>query len=162
MPRPATAYTLVIASPGDTETERKALAEVVHAWNATNSAAMGIVLLPVSWEINATPDVGQRQVIRDADMLVAVFWTRLGAPAEEAESGTIDEIDRFRKAGKHVIVYFSDAPAIPGKMNRKRYERLEDYRARSGRDGSVDRYDSVTELREKFDRHLTSVARELR
>jgi hypothetical protein len=162
MPRQATAYTVVIASPGDTETERKALAEVVHAWNATNSAATGIVLLPVSWEIHATPDIGHGQVTRDADMLVGVFWTRLGAPTGEAESRTIDEIDRFRKAGKHVVLYFSDAPAIPDKANRERYERLEDYRARCQRDGSVDRYDSVTELREKFDRHLTTLARELR
>src|SRR5262249_61009273 len=97
MPAPAPAYTLVIASPVDTETERKALAEVVHAWNATNSTATGLVLLPVSWEIHSTPDVGQRQVIRDADMLVAVFWTRLGAPSEEPESGTIHRSDRFRK-----------------------------------------------------------------
>jgi hypothetical protein len=162
MPRQATAYTIVIASPGDTETERKALAEVVHAWNATNSVTTGIVLLPVSWEIHSTPDVGPGQAIRDADMLVGIFWTRLGAPTGEAESRTIDEIDRFRKAGKHVVLYFSDAPAIPGKVNRERYERLEDYRARCQRDGSVDRYDSVTELREKFDGYLTSLARELR
>ena len=162
MPREATAYTVVIASPGDAETERKALAEVVHAWNATNSAATGIVLLPVGWEIHSTPDTGQVQVIRDADMLVGVFWTRLGAPTREAESRTIDEIDRFRKAGKHVVLYFSDAPAISGKANRERYERLEDYRARCQRDGSADRYDSVAELGEKFDRHLTSLARDFR
>jgi hypothetical protein len=162
MPRQATAYTVVIASPGDTETERKALAEVVHAWNATNSSAIGIVFLPVSWDTHSTPDIGREQVIRDADMLVGIFWTRLGAPTREAESRTIDEIDRFRKAGKHVVLYFSDAPAISGKANRERYERLEDYRAHCQRDGSVDRYDSVTELGEKFSRHLTSLARKIR
>src|SRR5689334_6671639 len=158
MPRQATAYTVVIASPGDTGTERTVLAEVVHAWNAANWAATGIVLLPVIWEIHSTPDTDHVQLIRDADMLVGIFWTRLGAPTREAESRTIEEMDRFRKAGRHVVLYFSDAPASPDKANRERYERLGEYRARCERDGSADRYDSVTEIREKFDRHLTNLA----
>jgi len=145
MPRQAVVYTVVVASAVDTDEERQAVLEAIHAWNAGHSAASGVVLLPVSWE--------DRMVLRDADILVGTFWTRLGT------AGT--EIDAFRKAGKRVLLYFSDAPAIPSRANREQYGDLENYRLRCERERLAEGYGSVGELRAKLPRHLATVVREV-
>lgn len=43
------------------------------------------------------------------DFLIGIFGNRLGTPTGAAQSGTIEEIEQFRKAGKHVALYFSTA-----------------------------------------------------
>jgi hypothetical protein len=153
MPRQAVVYAVVVASAGDTDEERKAVLEAIHAWNATHSAATGVVLLPVPWEVPFASETSGRQVLRDADILVGTFWTRLGAASKE--------IDEFREAGKRVLLYFSDAPAIPSRAKREQYEELEDYRLRCERERLAEGYGSVGELRAKLPRHLATVVREL-
>ena len=68
----------------------------------------------------------------------------------------------FRAAGKPVLLYFSDAPAIPSKVNREQYEQLEDFRQKCEREGLVERYASIAEIREKVARHLTQTVQRLR
>src|SRR5262245_57046886 len=126
MPRQAVVYAVVVASAGDTDEERKAVLEGIHAWNAAHSAATGVVLLPMLWETS------DREVLRDADILVGTFWTRLGTARKE--------IDEFRAAGKRVLLYFSDAPAIPSRAKREQYEELEDYRLRCERERLAEGY----------------------
>jgi hypothetical protein len=153
MPREAVVYTVVVASAGDTDEERQAVLEAIHAWNATHSAATGVVLLPVPWEVPSGTETSDREVLRDADILVGTFWTRLGTAGEE--------VDEFRKAGKRVLLYFSDAPAIPSRVNREQYGQLENYRLQRERERLAEGYGSVGELRAKFPQHLATVVREL-
>src|SRR3990172_1493833 len=116
----ATVYRVLIASPSDVLSERKAISEVLYAWNALNSVAMNIVLLPVMWETHSAPEMGGRpqeiinkQLVRDCDFLIGTFWTRIGTHTGVAESGTVEEIREFLKAGKPVMLYFSTAPVVP-------------------------------------------------
>jgi hypothetical protein len=69
------------------------------------------MLLPVMWERDATPDLGDRpqgiinrQLVDVCDVLIGTFWAKLGTPTSEAESGTAEEIERFIKAGKPVLI----------------------------------------------------------
>ena len=153
MPRQAVVYTVVIASAGDTDEERHAVLEAIHAWNANHSAATGAVLLPASWEVPSAAEASSRSLPRDADILIGTFWTRLGTAGAE--------IDEFRKAGKRVLIYFSDAPAIPSRANREQYGQLEDYRLRRQGERLAEAYGSVGELRAKLGPHLATVVREL-
>jgi hypothetical protein len=146
MPRQAVVYTVVVASAVDTDEERQAVLEAIHAWNTGHSAATGVVLLPMPWE-------SDRVILRDADILIGTFWTRLGTASVE--------IDAFRKAGKRVLLYFSDGPAIPSKANREQYDDLENYRLRCEREHLAEGYGSVGELRAKLPQHLATVVREL-
>ena len=76
---------VMIASPGDVATERAIIRDVIHEWNTIHSEDRAAVLMPVGWETNARPatderpqDSINRQLLNAADVLVAVFWTRLG------------------------------------------------------------------------------------
>ncbi len=111
----ATAYEVMIASPGDVEKERQVVRAAVHEWNAVHSRDRAVVLLPVGWETHATPEMGDRpqaiinkQLLRDCDLLIAVFWTRLGTPTGVASSGTVEEIEEHLAADKPAMIYFSN------------------------------------------------------
>jgi len=52
------------------------------------------------WETHATPESRvrpqaaiNRQLVRQCDILVGMFWTKVGTRAGVAESGTVDRTD---------------------------------------------------------------------
>jgi hypothetical protein len=164
----AAVYRILIASPGDVIEERRVIPEVVYAWNASHAAAMRVVLLPVMWESHAAPEMGDRpqaiinkQIVADCDMLIGAFWTRIGSHTGVAESGTVEEIEQFLAAGKKVMLYFSSQPIAPGSIDPDQYRRLTEFKAKVRKEGLVEDYSSVAELREKLGRHLLRVVREL-
>lgn len=163
----ATVYRILIASPSDVNEERLAIPEVIHAWNDTHAMAMRVVLLPVMWERQAVPEMGarpqaiiNRQLVPDCDMLIGAFWTRIGSHTGVAESGTVEEIEQLRAAGKPVLLYFSTQPVAPDSIDPDQYRHLKDYKAKARAEGLVDDYSNVAELRDKLGRHLLHMVRE--
>lgn len=81
----ATVFNVMIASPSDVAAERALVKEVVHEWNAVNAFTRRIVLQPIGWETHSSPSMGEHpqhvlneQVLAKCDLLVGVFWTRVG------------------------------------------------------------------------------------
>jgi hypothetical protein len=95
-----------------------------------------------------------KQLVERCDLLIGAFWTRLGTPTGVAESGTAEEIEQFRAAGKPVLLYFSSAPVVPESLDQDQYRALVSYRERLARDGLYSRYDSLGEFREQLQRHI--------
>src|SRR5215475_295977 len=87
-------------------------------------------------------------------MAVGVFWTRLGTPTTDAESGTAEEIDRVGGSGKPVMLYFSRSKMDPELIDFDEYSRLKKFKDRSYPEGLVEHYSSLNDLREKFRRQL--------
>jgi hypothetical protein len=161
MPFSTTAFRVAIASPGDVNEERKIVRSVVHDWNAAHARTRGVVLLPVGWETDTAALMGARaqkvineQIISTADLLIAVFWTRLGTPTAVASSGTVEEIQEFLDADKPVMIYFSNAPVIPTSIDTKQYEALMVFKRWCQDNGLVGSYDSVVDLRDRLTREL--------
>jgi hypothetical protein len=109
---------VLIASPSDVNDERDAVTTAIHDWNAVNAHpdTINILLYPIRWEAHSYPESGDRpqallnrQIVARGDFLIGIFGARLGTPTGVAESGTIEEIEQFRKAGKYVALYFSNA-----------------------------------------------------
>ena len=128
----ANVVTLMIASPSDVAEERRIVREVLYEWNAVHMKEQGIVALPVGWETHATPELGDRpqaiinkQLLEDCDLLIGIFSTRLGSPTGKAPSGTVEEIEEHVKAGKHAMLYFSEADLPRGKFDVNQYTALE-------------------------------------
>lgn len=157
-------YRVLIATPSDVSAERQAVREVVHQWNDVHALDRRIVLLPVGWDTHAHPIMGERpqaainkQVAKDTDLLVAVFWTRLGSPTGEAPSGTVEEIQEHMKAGKPAMIYFSDAPVVFGSVNEEQYRALREFREQCKGQGLIESYDSLSEFRDKFARQFAQL-----
>lgn len=87
------------------------------------------IVEPVLWETHSRPAFGDRpqellnqQLVKNCDLLIGAFWTRLGTPTGKAESGTAEEIEQFRSEGKPVLLYFSSAPAMPESIDPDQYK----------------------------------------
>jgi nucleoside 2-deoxyribosyltransferase len=168
MPIEAKLYRVLIASPGDVADERAIVREEIARWNAMHSETMKIVLLPTGWERDATPDLRERgqavinrQLVDNCDLLIGVFWTRIGTPTPEAESGTVEEIERAAAEGKRCIVYFSDQPVSPSTVDPEQYERLQQYKKELNQRGLTCLYEDNSEFKEKVSRHITTAIQEI-
>jgi hypothetical protein len=164
MPQRGLIVRALIASPSDVSEERKDITEVILAWNAAHSRQRGIIIEPVKWESHAVPGLEGRpqeminkQLVASCDFLIGVFWTRLGSPTGVAESGTAEEIEEFRKAGKPVLLYISTRPCDPSLSDQGQRRKLEKYLAKIKKQGLIYQYSELSELREKLLGHLTSV-----
>jgi hypothetical protein len=165
MPFQATVLKVMIASPGDVNDERQIVREEVYEWNHIHTNDRKLVLLPIGWETHSTPSLGERgqsiinrEVLAGCDLLIAMFWKRIGTPTGDYASGTVEEIKEHVKAGKPAMLYFSSAPVpqevIEDKHRLKQYQDLLRFKAECFKDGLVESYDSLDDFRDKLARQL--------
>ena len=117
---------------------------------------------------HAAPDYGtrpqeviNRAIVDDCDLLVGVFWTRIGSSTGIADSGTLEEIERVGKAGKPIMLYFSNVEIEPDKIDTTQYERLKQFKLQTYPKGLVENYKKIIEFRDKFARQLEIKIREI-
>lgn len=157
----ANVFKIMIASPSDVASEKNIIREVIAEWNVINSYQRKIVLLPVAWETHSTPSMGDRpqaiinkHVLKDCDLLVGVFWTRVGTATGEYDSGTIEEIEEHLRTNKPTMIYFSNAPVRPDSVDQAQYNSLKNFENSCQQRGLYEVYESLSDFKEKFNRQL--------
>jgi hypothetical protein len=155
----------LIASPSDVNDERDAVTTAIHDWNVINAHpdTINILLHPIRWETHSFPESGDRpqallnrQIVARGDFLIGIFGTRLGTPTGIAESGTIEEIEQFRAAGKYVALYFSNAP-VPRNVDRDQLDALAQYKKARQKDTKFEVFSNADDLRRQVFQHLTGI-----
>lgn len=157
----AKTYNVMIASPGDVASERAIIRDVVYEWNAVHSNARKIVLLPIGWETHSSPEMGasaqsiiNNQVLDKCDLLVGVFWTRIGTATDDYASGTVEEIERHIDTGKPTMLYFSSQPVAMDTVDLDQVAKLKAFKDSCRSRGLYESYDSHANFRTKFYRQL--------
>jgi hypothetical protein len=157
----ATVYRILIASPGDVGEERNVIPEIINEWNAVSAFASKKVLMPIKWETHSSPLLGDRaqgiindQVVKDCDLLVGLFWTRIGTHTGVAVSGTAEEIEQFVTSGKPVMLYFSQTPVDPDKIDIEQFSTLRSFKEKMRLKGLTESYSGIHDFRHKFSRQL--------
>jgi hypothetical protein len=152
----------MVASPSDVPQERVIVRDVIAEWNAIHAKDRKTVLMPLGWETHATPEMGDRpqaiingQLLKEADLLVAMFWTRIGSPTGSAKSGTVEEIEEHISAGKPAMIYFSSAPVRPDSIDERQYSALKEFMESLRARGLFEEYETLAEFRTKFARQLS-------
>ena len=165
--RTAVVLNVLIASPSDVAAERDVVTSAIYAWNAAHHPTAGIMLNPVRWETHSYPASGDRpqaiinkQIVESGDILIGIFGHKLGTPTGTAQSGTIEEIEEFRKAGKYVALYFSTADP-PQSTDRAQLKALEDYRRERQMDMLYGTFGTPEELRLLVAQHLHRIVVEV-
>src|SRR5438094_1085393 len=166
-PRSAVVINVLIASPSDVCNERDIVANAIYAWNAAHYKQTGIMLNPIRWETHSFPASGDRpqqiinkQIVYEGDFLIGIFGNRLGTPTGRALSGTIEEIECFRKSAKHVALYFSTAD-VPRTADRAQLKALEDYQRERQQDTLYFTFGSAEELDKHVTHHLPKFVSEV-
>lgn len=152
----------MLASPSDVNEERRLARDIILDWNNVNSSVRKIVLLPLSWDLNAIPTMGNRPqeiinttVLKNADILVGIFWTRIGTPTGKAISGTVEEIEEHMNSGKPAMLYFSKKPVVPDSIDPDQYGAVKKLKAEFQGKGLTYDFDTVEDFRNQFQRHLS-------
>lgn len=157
----AKVFNVMIASPGDVGSERAIIRDVIYEWNAVHSQSRNIVLLPVGWESHSSPEMGSsaqdiinNQVLDKCDLLIGVFWTRIGTPTTDYASGTVEEIEKHIEAKRPAMLYFSSQPVALDTIEPEQYSQLKEFKASCQNHGLYEGYDSLSSFKEKIYRHL--------
>jgi hypothetical protein len=126
-------------------------------------------LLPVKWETHATPrsnikpqEAINTELVRTSDILIGMFWTKVGTDTGVAESGTVEEIDEFAAAGKPTMLYFSRRPIDPFKINLTQQRKLRTFKSNTYKTALTGGFTAVEDLRQTLSRDLLSQIRKLR
>jgi hypothetical protein len=160
MPYAATVHNVFIASPSDVLDERIIAREVIYEWNAAQAESEEAVLQPIGWETHSFPEMGDRaqgiinrQILGKSDILVAIFWYRLGTATGVAESGTIEEIENHLEAKRPAMIYFSSKD-LPRNIDTEQLEAVRraenNYRSR----GLIGTFANSEDFRRVFTRDL--------
>ena len=157
----ANTFNVMIASPGDVASERSIIRDVIYEWNAVHSNARKIVLLPIGWESHSSPEMGSspqsiinNQILDKCDLLVGVFWTRIGTATVDFASGTVEEIEKHVNSGKPAMLYFSSQPVAMDTVDLEQVAKLKTFKESCQGRGLYESYDSHSDFKEKFYRQL--------
>ena len=90
-----------VASPGDVKAERDVMAHVIERVNDTLGEENALRLTLFRWEKQAVPGLGEPQPqlnpdLDRADIVVAIFWSRLGTIGGAGMTGTQEAAARTR------------------------------------------------------------------
>ncbi|WP_247267367.1 MULTISPECIES: DUF4062 domain-containing protein [Pseudomonas] len=157
----AEAFNVMIASPGDVASERAIVRDVIYEWNAVHSNTRKIVLLPIGWESHSSPEMGNspqaiinEQILEKCDLLIGVFWTRIGTPTEDYASGTVEELEKHIQSGKPAMLYFSSQPVVFDSVELEQAAAVKKFKTDCQSRGLYQSYDSLADFRTKLYRHL--------
>ncbi|MGW4317981.1 hypothetical protein ACWEMW_02160 [Streptomyces sp. NPDC004684] len=159
---------VLIASPSDTASERNTVEDVIRSWNSDHTLRRKIHLLPLRWELGAVPMMGFKDAQQEineqfadaADIVIAVFNSRLGKATKRAASGTAEEILRARDRGAAVHVFFSEA-SVARNHDPEQLAALNEFRIELQQNGLMGNYVSRDDLVAKVRRCLERDAYDL-
>jgi len=158
----AKVFRILIASPGDVEEERSIIPEIIDEWNTINAVHTKVILMPIKWETHSAPMLGDRpqaiinkQIVKDCDLLVGIFWTRIGTNTGVSISGTVEEIEHFLKLEKPAMLYFSKAPVDPDEIDIDQFKVLKEFKEKIKLQGLIESYDTINDFKHKFSKQLS-------
>ena len=160
-----------VASPGDTEDERARVKDVIDELNKGLAKERNLTIELVRWETDVRPGIGSdaqdviNRQLPEPDVVIGIFWTRLGTPTPRAESGTAEEleaaIERWRaQEPVEIMIYFNQKPIPPLSGDLAQLQRLRDLREELRDENLVWDYDGVADFERKLRVHLTSLLRD--
>ena len=155
---------LLISSPSDiTVDDLQTVRAAIERWNFVYGPQFGAVVLPVHWAHHAAPEHGvrpqqslNRQLVADADGVLALFWHRLGSPTGEAVSGSVEEISEAAEAGKYVGILRCNR-SLPGDVDTTQLNALRQFLADIGPHSLVLVFESEAQLAQHVDTILTQL-----
>ena len=160
---------LFLASPSDTDAERKIVHEVVNSWNRSTGAGRGWQVDVFDYTKNVAPSFGRdgQKIINEASgslrnyaFFIGILKHRFGSPTPRAASGTKEEFGRAVRAYKstgriEIMLYFSDAPLKDTSNDSLIHkQKLNDFRKSVQHESFYKTFKSQTDFRAQFNEHF--------
>jgi nucleoside 2-deoxyribosyltransferase len=161
MPSEVQKLDVLIASPGDANAGRDAIERALREWNNTRGDSQNLFLRARRWEIAAVPISGHgdaqsvinSQLVDDSDIVIAIFYHRLGSATPRSVSGTVEEIDRSISKGKPVHLYFAQK-RMPHDADLDQVKALRSFKELMQQRGLVGSFKTETDLEKQINRAI--------
>ncbi|MBQ4439480.1 hypothetical protein II898_11480 [bacterium] len=159
---------VMIVSPSDVpKKQREIVKNALYHWNEINFK--NIVFSVLGYDINAHADSGSHpqeslnhQLLEQADLIIAIFWTKLGTPTREYPSGSEEEIERHINAGKKALLFFSNERIDPQLLidpkRREQYEQLMKYKESKKNTALYEDFSTDEEFQKKLNDNINLIA----
>lgn len=171
MPKTITVLRVFVASPSDVSEERALLDTIIAELNRIWSGTLGVMLDVLKWEVNVRPAFASdpqaainEQIPPDYDVLIAIFWGRIGTPTPRALSGSIEEFDRAYErlmvtGLPEILLYFKDTPIAPSKIDLDQLKGVQDFKQSLTKKGGLYWcFDDLPSFESSLRSHLSAVA----
>lgn len=164
MPTKATVYRALIASPSDVQEERNATKDVVMQWNAAHSRQHGVYIEPVLYETHVAKDLGDSpqniisdQLIDDCDLVIGVFWSRIGTETDSEPGGAVEEIKTLAfEKDRSAIVGFSQRDIPHSQLDVEQYQAVESFKGECRERGLYFTYETLEEYKNQLSQELAN------
>ena len=162
---------LVVASPSDVKPERDAVSDAVKELNDGVARHLGIGIELLRWETDTYPGfhpqgpqglVDNALQIPNCDILVGIFWKRLGTPVRDAASGTEHEFKLAYEAWKRnarpqIMMYFKERSYTPtNKIETDQWGLVLEFKNNFPTEGFWRPFPSTRKFGEMFRKNLTN------
>ncbi|HJG37739.1 hypothetical protein [Enorma phocaeensis] len=168
MPVTLQSFAVLLSRPGDANGDAEVAAGAIEAVNRQHSRSTGIHFHLLDWKKDSYADSGaepqqllNRQIVDDADIVLAIFRERMGTPTQRFDSGTEEEIVLALEAHKPVHIYFWQPPQDYEPADASQYERIESFKARIADRVMYVTYATEQELRDRVTHDFTKRMYEL-
>lgn len=153
-------YKVFIASPSDVAKERDVVCSVIARWNAINAENHGVILLPVGWDTHSAPESGRtaqdyinEEILDRCDILIGIFWSRIGSPTKHFNSGTEEEIARHIGSRKLAMLYFSKKD-YPSDVDTEQLNKVREFKKRYQNESLYREFLDANDLYNKLYDHI--------
>lgn len=160
---------IYVACPSELESEKQILERIVEEINRDCAESLGFLYKVTYWASDIVPGIDKypqevinKQISGKFDILIALFWTRIGTPTPDYESGTVEEIEKAIEHNKkehnliNIMVYFKNEPVILDKIDVDQLSRLKKYRSSLADRGVLYcEFNNPTEFESKIRSHLS-------
>jgi hypothetical protein len=174
MPRNVTKIKIFIASPGDTQDERKSASEIIEELNKIN-LLNNIEFELVKWETHTYSGIGEdaqdvinKQINDEYDIFVGLMWKRFGSATKRASSGTEEEFLRALEIHKKksrpikILFYFSQTAIPPKDIDTEQLQKINQFKEQLKNAGVYYwDYSSIKEFEGLLKVQISKSAREL-
>ena len=132
----------MVASPTDVQPERDILHNVVNEINSDTAHQAGFHLELIRWEADTYPGfhamgpqglIDEVLDIKNADLLIGIFWHRLGTPTSDGRTGAEHEFQEayanWQAARRpQIMVYFNEQEVPQKALDPHQFARLREFK----------------------------------
>lgn len=149
MPTHITLLRILVSSPEDMASHRNIVRSAAEELNQSFLSGMDVRLEVISWDTHGAPDLGSdpqavlNRQLNNWDIYIGLLGNRFGTPTPRADSGTEEEFNAAYQRWSNnnrscrIMFYFSDAPVPPSQLDPEQLAKVQFFRSKLGRLGSL-------------------------
>lgn len=161
MPQNTITYDVLISCPSDMDQYVIYIKQAINNFNNDYGKEHHINLRTLYWKDDGFSESGGTpqallncQIVDNADMGVAVFWTRFGTKTQNYGSGSEEEIERMIASNKQMFIYFMNKEVSINELDLAELTKIKKFKKKYTNRGIYYSVSNETELEQKLKKDL--------